>query len=233
MACAEKSNEITAIPELLKLLSLKGHTVTIDAMGCQKGIASQIREQKGHYLLGLKGNQPTLEAAAATCFETCLETDFVGVAHEVHESTETGHGRTETRIVHAVELPIDFPGRAEWRDLRTLVVVTRCRVMSDEESWESRYYITDHGPRAKFLGSAVRRHWGIENGQHWLLDVTFGEDTRRQQDRNGAANLAAVRRMALSLLRQERTNKRGVKNKRLKCALDPHYLLKVLQNAKF
>ncbi len=183
--------------------------------------------------MGLKGNQPTLEAAAAAYFETCLETDFVGVAHEVHESTETGHGRTETRIVHAVELPADFPGRADWPALRTLVVVASRRMVHDEESWESRHYVTDHRPRAKFLGSAIRKHWGIENGQHWLLDVTFGEDTRRQQDRNGAANLAAVRRMALSLLRQEKTNTRGVKNKRLKCALDPADLLKVLATAKF
>ena len=101
-----------------------------------------------------------------------------------------------------------------------------------DESWESRHYITDHRPRARFLGSAIRGHWGIENGQHYILDVTFGEDSRRQQDRNGAANLAAVRRLGLSLLRQEKTNKRGVKNKRLQCALDPRYLLKVLANAK-
>lgn len=233
VACEEKSNEITAIPELLKLLSLKGATVTIDAMGCQTEIAAQIRRQKGHYVLQVKGNQPTLEEAAVDHFQTCLETDFAGVAHEVHETTETGHGRTETRIVHAVALPADFPGRAQWKDLRTLVVVTSCRVVAGKESWESRYYITDHRPRAKFLANAIRKHWGIENGQHWILDVTFGEDTRRQQDRHGAANLAAVRRLALSLLRQEKTNKRGVKNKRLQCALDPGYLLKVLATAKF
>lgn len=233
VACEEKSNEITAIPELLQLLSLKGATVTIDAMGCQKEIAAQIRQQKGHYVLQVKGNQPTLEENLVTHFETCLETDFAGIEHDVHETTETGHGRTETRIVHAVPLPADFPGRKEWKDLRTLVVVTSHRVVAGEESWESRHYITDHHPRAKFLGNAIRKHWGIENGQHWILDVTFGEDTRRQQDRNGAANLAAVRRLAVSLLRQEKTNKRGVKNKRLQCALEPAYLLKVLATAKF
>ena len=107
------------------------------------------------------------------------------------------------------------------------------QVTDGKESWESRYNITDHRPRAKFLGHAIRQHWGIENGQHWILDVTFGEDSRRQQDRNGAANLAAVRRLGLSLLRQEQTNKRGVKNKRLQCALDPKYLLKVLAGTKF
>ena len=101
------------------------------------------------------------------------------------------------------------------------------------ESWETRLYITSHGTKAKELLYAIRKHWGIENTQHWSLDVTFGEDWRRQQDRNGAANLAAIRRLALSLLRQEKSNKRGLKNKRLACALDPNYLLKVLANAKF
>ena len=233
VACEEKSNEITAIPELLKLLSLKGTTVTIDAMGCQKEIATQIRQRKGHYVLQAKGNQPTLQANLVNQFNACIETDFAGVEHDRYETTERGHGRTETRIVDAVLLPEDFPGRAEWKDLKTLVVVTSCRQVQNKETWDSRYYITDHRPRAKFLAGIIRGHWGIENGQHWILDVTFGEDTRRQQDRDGAANLAAVRRLSLSLLRQEKTNKRGVKNKRLQCALDPSYLLKVLANAKF
>jgi predicted transposase YbfD/YdcC len=233
IACEEKSNEITAIPELLKLLSLKGATVTIDAMGCQKEIAAQIREQKGHYVLQVKGNQPKLEEQLVDYFGRCVEADFAGVEHERHETTETGHGRTETRIVDAVSLPKDFAPREDWKDLKTLVVVTSQRVVEGQESWESRYYITDHRPRAKFLGSAIRQHWGIENGQHWILDVTFGEDSRRQQDRNGSANLAAARRLAVSLLRQEKTNKRGVKNKRLQCALDPEYLLTALANARF
>lgn len=207
--------------------------MTIDAMGCQKEIATQIRQQKGHYLLQVKGNQPTLEEQLVDYFGACLETDFAGVEHERHETTETGHGRTETRIVDAVSLPGDFTPRKDWSDLKTLVVVTSQRVVEGRESWESRYYITDHRPRAKFLGSAIRQHWGIENGQHWILDVTFGEDSRRQQDRNGSANLAAARRLAVSLLRQEKTNKRGVKNKRLQCALDPGYLLTVLANARF
>jgi predicted transposase YbfD/YdcC len=233
VACEDKSNEITAIPELLKLLSLKGATVTMDAMGCQKEIVAQIREQKGHYVVQVKGNQPKLEEQLVDYFGTGLETEFADLEHDTHETTNTGHGRTETRIVHAVALPPNFPGRADWKDLRTLVVVTSCRTVQGVESWESRHYITDHRPQAKFLGSVIRSHWSIENSQHYILDVTFGEDSRRQQDRTGAANLAAIRRLAVSLLRQEKTNKRGVKNKRLHCALDPHYLLKVLANAKF
>jgi predicted transposase YbfD/YdcC len=117
--------------------------------------------------------------------------------------------------------------------LCTLVVVTSCRIIGTREAWETRLYISSHKPRAKKLGAAIRQHWGIENALHWSLDVAFGEDVRRQQDRNGAANLAAVRRLALSLLRQDKTNKRGLKNKRLACALDPDYLLTVLANAKF
>jgi predicted transposase YbfD/YdcC len=232
VACAEKSNEITAIPELLEQLSLKGCTVTIDAMGCQKEIAAQIRKQKGDYLLATKGNQPTLEADLVDYFQECLETDFEGVEHDSRETTETGHGRTECRVVHAVELPKDFPHKPEWKDLKSLVVVISRREIAEQETWESRYYITSHAPKANRLGDAIRRHWGIENGQHWVLDVTFGEDARRQQDRNGATNLAAVRRLAVSLLRQDKTLKNGAKCKRLACALDQNYLLRIIQNAR-
>jgi predicted transposase YbfD/YdcC len=233
IACEDKSNEITAIPELLKLLNLKGCTVTIDAMGCQKEIVEQIREQKGHYVLAVKGNQPGLESDLHQLFEDGFDNDFAGLNHAEYETDETGHGRREQRTCQAIEIPEYHPQRSLWRDLRTLVIITCCRIIGGRETWETRWYISSHGPRAKQLGRAIRSHWTIENTQHWSLDVTFGEDARRQQDRHGAANLAAVRRLALSLLRQEKTNKRGVKNKRLACALDPAYLLKVLANAKF
>jgi len=209
------------------------NTVTIDALGCQKEIAAQIRGQKGHYVLAVKGNQPTLEADLVDFFAEGLETDFVGLTHDVHETTETGHGRTETRIVHAVALPQDFPHRAAWTDLKSLIVVTSGREVDGNESWDSRYDITDRPPRAQPLGHAVRKHWGIENSQHWVLDVAFGEDSRRQQDRNGAANLAAVRRLVVSLLRQDKTLRQGAKAKRLACALDPDYLLTIFRNAQF
>jgi predicted transposase YbfD/YdcC len=233
VACEEKSNEITAIPELLRLLDLRGQTVTIDAMGCQKEIASQIRQQKGHYLLALKGNQGTLSDDMEQFYEQTLDRRFAGVKHSTADTFDRGHGREDFRSCDALEIPQDHPQCAVWRDLKSLVVVTSCRDIDGEEHWETRQYITSHAPRAKLLGKAVRQHWSIENTQHWTLDVTFGEDSRRQQDRHGAANLAAVRRLALSLLRQEKTNKRGVKNKRLACALDPSYLLTVLHNAQF
>jgi len=227
------SNEITAIPELLRLLNLKGCTVTIDAMGCQKEIAGQIREQKAHYVLGLKGNQSGLEADMLQLLEEGIDTDFRGMRQVTHETRETGHGRREERHCRVIEVPADHPQRSIWKDLCTLVALTCCRLVAGQETWETRLYISSHGLRAKALSDAIRKHWGIENGQHWSLDITFQEDARRQQHRHGAANLAAVRRLALSLLRQEKTNKRGLKNKRLACALDPDYLLTVLANAKF
>ncbi len=232
VACEEKSNEITAIPELLRLLDLRGQTVTIDAMGCQKEIASQIREQKGHYVLALKGNQGTLAEDMEQFYEEAMNQKFAGVKHSTVDTFDRGHGREEFRICEALEIPRDHPQCSLWKDLRSLVVITSCRELDGEEHWETRQYITSHAPDAKPLAKVIRQHWGIENTQHWTLDVTFGEDSRRQQDRHGAANLAAVRRLALSLLRQEKTNKRGVKNKRLACALNPNYLLTVLHNAK-
>ena len=132
-----------------------------------------------------------------------------------------------------MEIPKDHPQRQHWKDLRTLVVVTTCNIQEEKENWGTRWYVSSHSPKARPLANAIRKHWGIENGQHWVLDITFDEDSRRQQDRHGAANLAAVRRLALSLLRQEKTNKRGVKNKRLACALNPNYLLTVLHNSQF
>jgi predicted transposase YbfD/YdcC len=224
--CAEKSNEITAIPELLRLLNLKGATVTIDAMGCQKEIAAQIRDQTGHYLLGLKGNQPTLEADMQELFDAALVSNFDGVS--TFATTEAGHGRTEQRIVQAIRIPQDHPQRACWRDLNTLVAVTTGRTTGEDEHWETRFYISSHASRARQLGQAVREHWSIENSQHHVLDVTFDEDHRRQSDRNGAANLAAIRRLVLSVLRQEKTHTRGAKCKRFTCALDPEYLNTVL-----
>jgi predicted transposase YbfD/YdcC len=233
VACEEKSNEITAIPELLRLLNLKGCTVTIDAMGCQKEIAAQIREQKAHYVLALKGNQSGLQEDMQLFFEHALDTDFEDVPHETSETNETGHGRIDQRICAVLEIPPDHPQRRVWQDLRTLVAVTSRRISQDRETWETRLYVSSHVPRAKLLARAIRRHWSIENSQHWVLDVCFGEDQRRQQDRNGAANLAAVRRLAISLLRRETSNTRGTKNKRLRCALDPSYLLKVIHTARF
>lgn len=201
-------------------------------MGCQKEIAQQIRDQKAHYVLALKGNQSGLEQDMHALFEQGIDTDFTGLTYQESQTTETGHGRVEERTCHAVEIPKDHPQRHVWKDLRTLVVVTSCRTQNQTETWETRLYVSSHAPRANPLAHAIRKHWSIENSQHWVLDIAFGEDSRRQQDRNGGANLAAVRRLALSLLRQDQTIKRGAKCKRMACAIDPDYLLRVLLNAK-
>jgi predicted transposase YbfD/YdcC len=232
VACEDKSNEITAIPDLLKLLSLRGCTVTIDAMGCQKEIAAEIRQQKGHYVLAMKGNQPGLEEDLQQLYFDAIDNDFAGLEHEECETTEKAHGRTTTRNVHVLEIPKDHPQRGQWKDLRTLAVVTTCNLQDEKETWETRWYVTSHAPRAKALAHAIRKHWSIENSQHWVLDIAFAEDSRRQQDRQGAVNLAAVRRLAVSVLRQDKTLKRGAKCKRMACALDPNYLLQVLREAQ-
>lgn len=232
VACEEKSNEITAIPQLLKLLNLKGCTVTIDAMGCQTEIVEEIRQQKAHYVLAVKDNQPTLHADLQQVFEEALNTDFAHVQHDTHTTKETAHGRNTERTYHAIEIPRDHSQRQKWRDLRTLVIATTCVIKDEQETWETRMYISDLAPRAKSLGMAIRKHWSIENGQHWVLDVAFSEDAARQQDRHGSTNLGAVRRLIVSLLRQETTLQRGAKAKRMVCALDTNYLLQVFATAK-
>ena len=151
VACEEKSNEITAIPELLKLLSLKGCTVTIDAMGCQKEIAAQIREQKGHYVLALKGNQSGLQEDVQQLFIEAIDTDFAETKHDVYETCETAHGRTDERTCHVLEIPRDHPQRAAWKDLRTAIAVASQRRVNDQDTCETRFYITSHSPRAKLL----------------------------------------------------------------------------------
>ena len=160
-----------------------------------------------------------------------METNFKGLKHDFHETVECGRGRTNERSYHVIEIPKDHPQRKLWQDLRTLIVTISRRVIDGHETWESRLSVSSHPPRAKPLAEALRRQWSIENSQHWVLDVAFGEDARRQQDRNGGANLGAVRRLSVSLLRQEKTIKRGAKCKRMACALDPNYLLKVFHNA--
>jgi predicted transposase YbfD/YdcC len=232
VACEEKSDEITAIPELLKLLDLKGRTVTIDAMGRQAAIVEGIRERKGHYLLAVKDDRPTLHSDLHQVFEDGLNTGLADVRQDTHTARESAHGRIAERTYQAIEIARDRPRRKRWRDLRTLVPATSCATEGEEETWEARMFIGDLSPRARSPGDAVRRHWGIENGQRRVLDVSSHEDAAGQQDRDGSANLGAVRRLIVSLLRQEQTLKRGAKAERMACALDTQYLLKVLATAE-
>ena len=231
VAVEEKSNEITAIPELLELLSLKGAIVTIDAMGMQKKIVEKIREKEADFVIGLNDNQPTLAADMQKLADQACETNFAGLTTDVYSTTEKAHGGIEEREVRVIEIPQDSPHRKTWKDLRTLAIVIKRIVRNGVETYETRMYLTSLPPDARLVSQATRSHWGIENSLHWTMDVTFREDHHRLLDRNGVQNLSAIRRLAVTILRQDKTTKAGAKNKRLKAAFDPNYLVHVLENA--
>lgn len=222
-----KSNEITAIPELLDLLALKGCIVTIDAMGCQRAIAQKIVEQGADYVLALKGNQPTLEQVVEGFFVTGPEAEAHRTTSAYAEQTEQGHGRVETRCAWiSAELNAELTALA-WPGLRRIGMVEATRTLAGETTVEQRFYLTSLQPDAQQFARAVRNHWGIENKLHWTLDVTFREDQSRLRTGHGPENFAVLRHIALNLLRQEPTPK-SLPRKRLTCALNPNYLLKVL-----
>jgi predicted transposase YbfD/YdcC len=203
-----KSNEITAIPELLELLDLRGATVSIDAMGCQKGIAKCIVDKGANYLFGLKGNQPTLHAEVVGAFDEERLERFRGEKQAFHETVDKGHGRLEVRRVW-VDREVDWLTRSEqWPKLRTMILVETECTEGERTSKERRAYISSLDETAEKLGSAVRSHWQVENHLHWVLDVTFGEDQARISKKNGAENLALLRKLALNLLQKTPAKKK-------------------------
>jgi predicted transposase YbfD/YdcC len=220
------SNEVAAIPELLRTLDLAGAVVTIDAAGCQVENARIIRERKGHYLLAVKDNQPTLRAAVEAVIGRACDNDFTGVRSDGHESVEDGHGRHEERYVTVIYDPAGLP--AEWPDVAAVVQVNREREVGGQRAVTSHHYIASHGGTASEFAGWVRGHWGIENGLHWVLDVVFREDRSRIRAENAGANLAMIRRVAVSLLRRAPGKGSGV-TKRLKAGWDDSYLLQVMQ----
>lgn len=224
----EKSNEITAIPKLLRALEVKGCIVTIDAAGCQKGIATQIRSQGADYVLALKGNQGNLREYVEDYFTTARVNDFHGVPHDYHETTDGGHGRVEIRRHWSIEQFRDFPGKAAWKDFRSMGMVESERHIGSEVTIDCRYYISSLPADAKQLAASVRAHWGVENGLHWCLDVGFREDDCRVRQGYASENFAVVRHIALNLLKQERSFKGGLRAKRLKAGWDQDYLIKIL-----
>ena len=225
-AVADGSNEIAAIPELLRTLDLAGAIVTIDAAGCQVENARIIREQKGHYLLAVKDNQPTLRAAVEAVFERACEADFVGVRSDGHEEIDDGHGRHEERDVAVVYDPTGLP--ACWPDAAAVVLVNRGREVGGERTSTSHFFLTSFAGTAAEFARWARGHWGIENGLHWVLDVVFREDRSRVRQEHAGANLAMIRRIAVSLLGRAPGKGSGV-TKRLKAGWDEKYLLEVLQ----
>jgi predicted transposase YbfD/YdcC len=225
----EKSNEITAIPELLGLLELSGAIVTIDAMGCQKEIAARIRERGGDYVLAVKQNQPTLYEQVREAIDEGLEQDAEQI--DEHGTDETGHGRREVRTYAVFPAPSSVDPEGLWQDLSAVGVTSSERTDSrGQTSLEGRYYILSRQLSSKEFADAVRGHWSIENQLHWQLDVSFREDESRVRTGHAAANLSVIRRFALGLLKRETGCRRGIETKRLKCALSEEYREKVLFN---
>ena len=225
VACAEKSNEITAIPEVLKLVHIEGAIITIDAMGTQKTIAAEIIEGKADYVLALKGNHETLHQAVIDHIDEQLDGDLAN-AHE-HVTIEKGHGREETRTYLQLPAPKDLPGFTLWKGLKSIGIVTSQCLRDGKETIEVRYYISSLALNVKLFAHAVRSHWGIENSCHWSLDITYREDESRIRDKHMRENFAWLRRLTLSLLKQH-PGRESVAMKRRSCGWSEDFMLEVL-----
>lgn len=224
----EKSNEITAIPELLGMLYLKGCIVTIDAMGTQTEIVETIREKEADYLLPVKANQPTLEHQMKECFAKAEAKQWRGIQHTIHRKVDGGHGRIETRTCWAMPLPKMMSEQADrWKDLRSIAMIESVREINGQATLERRYYITSLRAEATVILGAARAHWGIENQLHWRLDVQMNEDQCRVRG-DGGENLAVIRHIALNQLRRENSTKKSLRIKQRKAARNDDYLEKVL-----
>lgn len=227
---ADHSNEIAAVPELLKVIELAGAVVTVDALNTQKEIAAQVRAQGADYVMALKGNHALLKKEVAELFGAIKGERTYGYQIETDQTIDKEHGRIEQRTCWQVGLlPERFSEGSLWKDLRSVVMVEAIREVGEEVSHEVRYYLSSLAVDAVRMNEIIRGHWAIENSCHWILDVVFREDESRVRVGNAAQNLALVRKLALSMLSREKSCKRGVKVKRFKAALDLQYLLKVLQ----
>jgi len=224
----EKSNEITAIPKLLQMLETNGSLVTIDAMGCQVTIAETIVDQQADYVLAVKGNQPTLHDGVVSHFAVHLNDNNVFKGRSFYRTTEKAHGRQTQREYFVCSVPDDLPDASRWPKLKAIGMTVNRTLREGKETIEGRYYILSRKLSGKQFAEAVRGHWSIENSLHWQLDVTFGEDQCRIRKGHADTNFSLLRRQALSLLKNERTAKVGIKNKRLTAGWNDDYLLKVL-----
>ena len=227
VACAEKSNEITAIPQLLKLVDIKGAIITIDAMGTQKAIAEEIIEGGADYVLAVKGNQETLHQAVIEVINKEMEEDIEKVNVRRYVTEETSHGRKETRAYLHMTVPKDLPVFAQWKGLKSVGVVACESIRNGKESLEVRYYISSLEVGVKRFAHAVRSHWGIENTCHWSLDMTYREDESRIRERNLRENFAWLNRFTLSLLKQH-SGRGSLAMKRRSCGWCDDFLMQVL-----
>jgi predicted transposase YbfD/YdcC len=227
VACEEKSNEITAIPELLRLVDIKGAIITIDAMGAQKPIAAQIIEGEADYVLALKGNHETLHQAVIDHIVAQWEDDFAQVEARRHQTRETGHGREETRSYIQMPVPEGLPGLTSWKGLRSIGVVVSESVRDGKAAVEVRYYISSLAVGVERFARAVRGHWSIENSCHWTLDVTYREDESRIREPQLRENFAWLNRMSLSLLKQH-PGRQSIAMKRRRCGWSEGFLMEVI-----
>jgi predicted transposase YbfD/YdcC len=229
LAVGEKSNEIAAIPKLLELLDIKGCVVTIDAMGCQKHIARSIAERGGEYVLAVKDNQPTLHGGVREAFDRAARDGWGDRAHDTHEELDKGHGRIERRTTTITWDRRDLVHAAGWTSVRCLVQARRERTVGTTTTVTTHHYITSMDTRrADRAAAAVRAHWEVENRLHWSLDVSFNEDQSRLRKGHGPENMSRLRRLALNALRNDKSQKLGIKNKRLLAGWDHRYLLRLL-----
>jgi predicted transposase YbfD/YdcC len=233
VATAAKSNEITAIPRLLEILDVAGALITIDAMGCQKDIAQKIRAEGADYLLAVKENQPhLLEDIQAAVADHCDRAGPAGDAAAWYETVDVGHGRREVRTYTLLTDLSALRDRELWADLYGICAAVSERTVGDKTTTEIRYYIGSFKGTVQQWARAIRGHWGIENGLHWVLDVTFREDHSRARAEHGAENLAWLRRMAVSLLRNDSTCERSVRQKSIKALCDHEFLLQLLSQVE-
>ena len=233
-----KSNEITAVPALLRVLELSGCIVTIDAMGCQKKIAKEIIEADADFVLALKGNQETVHQEVKSFLNQLVEEKTTprhaklskAAAALAHwETVEKDHGRIETRRYYQSAELDWFADRNQWEGLQSVGMVEAVREINGVRSVERRYYLSSLALDAELFARAVRAHWGVENKVHWVMDVCFREDQSRARSGYAAENLATLRRLALNLLKREKTKKRGIKGKQLNAGWDHSYLLRLLK----
>jgi predicted transposase YbfD/YdcC len=226
---AEGSNEITAVPELLRSLAVEGCVVTTDALNCQKETAAQVRRQGADYVLALKGNHGGLHERVGQFLSSVREGRTYGFTAGEHRTVEKDHGRIEGRYFLQADAPADLTATGEWVGLASVGMCEAEREVEGQVSTHRRYYLSSLPVEAEKFAEAVRGHWAVENSCHWVLDVVFGEDGSRVRAGQAAENFATLRRIVNNLLQHERSVKRGVKAKRLKAALDENYLLKVLR----
>ncbi|WP_296454020.1 ISAs1 family transposase, partial [Rubinisphaera sp.] len=229
-ACEEKSNEITAIPEALKLVNCKGAIITIDAMGCQKAIANQIVEQGGDYVLALKGNHEKLHHAVKEYVDAQLDDDFKSIPARRHMTEETGHGREERRIYVQMPLPKEIVSQHEWTGLKTIGVAMLTTVKNKKTTSDVRYFISSLTMGVKEFARSVRGHWAIENSCHWILDMVFREDESRIRQEWIRESFAWLNKFTLSLLKQHPA-KQSIAMKRRRCAWNEDFLWEVLTNS--